>query len=326
MRTWEAQLCRFHLSRMILIFILLLACIPYAQQSGKELLSAVTEERMYNGTVVQYEEYPYFARIISNGSGCSGAIIDHDWVMTAAHCVSKEMNDPSSTFFMFGPGVENGFDGKKVPVHQIFAPPVVSEDTTYELERDYALLKLYEHDREIDGFLSLPAPDLNPGYIGTHQRVTILAGGITIHVNGTAFNDTDWLMKKVDTDVTSIRCSMDGYFPQSPIFIVCAVSYPAHPAEGFRTCSGDSGGPVFIRSNGSHYLTAVHSGSWHSCQFGFDHYSLGWKSTSRLVRISLHMSHILHTIDMHSQGHRQLEVMELWMVYPDMLPSHFTSI
>ena len=96
------------------------------------------------------------------------------------------------------------------------------KNADYGQERDYASLKLNEYDRKIDGYLPMPPPNLDTGYIGTQKELTIPASGVIISLKRRTFNDTPWFMKKVETDLTLIGCSMDGTFSQNPIFQKCA--------------------------------------------------------------------------------------------------------
>lgn len=103
--------------------------------------STVGGSRVVAGTDASYGEWPWQAKLLTEGTfTCGGSLITPSWVMTAAHCISKE--DPSVYSVTLGDlhrekpeGTEQEFPVKKVVVHPKYNSPVA-------VNNDIALLQL----------------------------------------------------------------------------------------------------------------------------------------------------------------------------------------
>ena len=274
--------------------------------------------RAYNGSIAVYEKYPYFARLVNtDGYMCSGSIIEHGWVITAAHCLAE-------IFFKVhvGPGVTSDFDmAQSIESNEAFFLPSNRYGSTERYQYDFALIKLGKHNRKIDGYLSLPLPDQDVGYIDSDRNVTFLGGGGRIKFNGTAVNDTRYLMKLEKASLSLDNCSIQGDFSLTMPFQICLTNFAALEAEGFNICPGDSGGPLVVESNSNANLIALMSAGYRNCTSGFDRSTL-----TELTRISAQTPYILHFLDLQAHTHEQQKLMDQWMAYPHILSRRFISL
>lgn len=276
-------------------------------------------ERIYNGNIVKYQDYPYFARVKSSRGRCGGVMIEQRYLITSAHCLPSE----GPITVKFGPRSKNN---TAFEAELIMSRKPANFRPTERFEFDLALLRLINHSRPIDSCLSLPPPYLDLMFIDSNEMVFLLGSGKSITAGGRKINDTMGVLKRVDTTVSQISCSKHGYFPNSLMFTLCFGYSPDFPGQSFVPCAGDSGGPTVIRFKGRSYLAGITSTGRHNCQNGFDDSSLSQKILVHLTRISPHTPAILHEIDKHSHTHNQVPLMEIWMVNPDMLPNHLSSL
>ena len=132
------------------VFIFLsIPCLPPSNARGflpmglGTLTSRGLAKRIYNGSLVKFEEYPYFVRVYTNDRiACSSSMIEHRWVLTAAHCAIRGVRQ-----VYFGPGVEAGFITKKTDASFVYFVQSQSEYDSFEY--DFALIKLNDHGEKI---------------------------------------------------------------------------------------------------------------------------------------------------------------------------------
>ena len=208
------------------------------------------EARIVGGGVAASDAWPWQVVLFHRGADgqmraiCGGSLVAKDWVLTAAHCVSR---DPQGVY-KIAYGSNKISTDKFADVTQV----VLHDSYNQELmENDIALLKLSAPaDIPDKSLVKLPiAQGIEPPQTGA--LVTVTGFGTTAQCGGTSQN---------------VECNMQDELHQVDVPIVatatCRSDYPNEPETigehqlcagldqgGRDSCQGDSGGPlVFKRS------------------------------------------------------------------------------
>ena len=191
-----------------------------------------TEGRVINGNIAK-ELRPYMGALISYGElVCSATLLSEYWALTAGHCVF----DPSITKFVtggdkFNNGVEIAIE--KGIVHELF--PLGSESN---IINDIQLIKLKTPVPSTARFVKLNKRGSIPS---RHAFVRTAGYGDTL---GTAIPSSG-VLRQVDIPVQPMSVCKKQYRRNINIFRayhICA----GYVRGGCDSCSGDSGGPLFM--------------------------------------------------------------------------------
>jgi len=194
---------------------------------------------------------------IGADSFCTSTLVDKEWVLTAAHCVSdKAPGDVPVASLKLRFDDDNVLDaagGKVVSVAEVHAHPgYVAENW----DNDIALLKLAQ-----------PITDREPTSI--HRTAVAPGSSLTILGWGDADNNGGGygILRKLDTP--TIDCTKTNDNTVSGANVLCFEA-----KDGTTSCYGDSGGPAMVNVNGKLEIVGASSGGTaETCTGGFDLYT-----------------------------------------------------
>lgn len=248
-----------------------LACAPQSQQPQSQLASE-SSESIVNGTAVKsqdvlskstvalYINFPKKDGTTELMNFCTGTLISKDLVLSAGHCfadfakqlgVSIEVLRPH---LRVGFGIDVGSDLndkrvefrsiKNIVVHKDYVVDSVVDADTNPME-DIAMVKLDADAPASAKTASLPGTDK---HLVKDKSVTLVGFGLTDGVKGTSATGMNKVNVKID----------------EPHFTTAQFTYKT--LNGKSACSGDSGGPAYIKSQGKVFVVGVTSWGDRNCQ------------------------------------------------------------
>jgi len=231
----------------IAVIALLAGCVvePATQSTDQPIIGGQTTSTTTYKTVVDLETSPgqWF---------CTGTLIDKDWVLTAAHCVSNQ-NAGNVKIRFDADNINNGSQGHTVAVAEIHVDPQFNGQAW---DNDIAVIKL-----------AASATDRAP----TPVHRTAVTAGATVTQLGYGDSDNNGngggTLRKLDTP--TVDCAQANDSGISNANLLC---FNAH--DGTTSCYGDSGGPAFVTGSGGLEIAGLASGGTsQTCTQGWDLYT-----------------------------------------------------
>ncbi|HEY0251429.1 MAG TPA: serine protease [Kofleriaceae bacterium] len=195
-------------------------------------------------TVVDLEEDP-------GNWFCTGTLIDKDWVLTAAHCVTGEVEETADKVHVRfdADNINTGSTGMLVAVSEIHFNPGYNGN---DWDNDIALVKLATSVTD-----RTPTP-VHRGTVAFDTMVTTVGYGDSNNNGGGA-----GVLRKLDEP--TVDCGMANDAGISNANLLCFSG-----SDGNASCYGDSGGPAFV--NGE--VAGITSGGTEDkCTAGWDLYT-----------------------------------------------------
>ena len=295
--------------------------------SLSESNSSATE--IYNGTIVPLDDYEYFANVFSNFGDrkiyCSGALLDKQWVITAASCLAERKSNLGLYFRETDRRIiKPGGIGQGVPIENILHHPkfqaLSSQNESLE-SFNFALLQLMEENSAPEKYASLPRLGSESKFIHTQTPMNILAGGECSVISS---NNIETTFKVATADFSVRACYHQAKYYTSWPYQLCT---PVPPRHHLHICPDDVGSPVIFetRSNNSsiHVASAIVTSIQEGCDDSTDPAHL--PCMIQLIHLAPHTPMILYLIDKTGIFSLTLqEKMDEWMANPVIMSRFFS--
>lgn len=210
-------------------------------------------KRIVGGTESSCGKYPWMVALIQYSNGnyaqfCGGCLVSHQWLVTAAHCISSEVTESSLVVSLGDFDLSTTTEAKSV-ARKVSKIAVHPQYNTKTHDYDIAMVKLASPVNFTDNIqpICLPPTDFN----ATGKMATVAGWGATAEDG-----ETSSRLREADIPVISKTQCQSAYGSNYPITenMLCA-GYP----QGHKdSCQGDSGGPLFYQCpNGRRTLVGV---------------------------------------------------------------------
>ncbi len=211
------------------------------------------DTQIIGGDPVPAGTYPFQAAILNEhnrGSDydkqiCGGSLVDDEWVLTAAHCVTNgrgRPTNPRTLAVTVGRTVLSSDQGERHAVTEVRVHPNYNPNT---LAFDAALLRLAGRSSIAPIRAATLADD---GFEAEGTMLTVSGWGDTAPGRPVIYPDQ---LHAVDVPVVSDATCDDNYAAVGgidPATMLCAGE------EGVDSCVGDSGGPLFTTDTGGGFV------------------------------------------------------------------------
>ena len=226
-----------------------------------ELPYGGSRSRVFAGEDVSHDDYPWQVAVIKRVSPdppdfCGGSLIDAEWVLTAAHCL---------TIDRLG-GVQKGFarpdqleirhgttNWREAPTHGVAKVVIHPEYKHYRKGNDIALLHLSSpiENSKRSYAIGLVSPKNFQHFVFPGACAVVSGWGRVS--NEKKANVVDELQA---ASLAVLQECSPPYYGGPPEAVICA-GQPGLPDGGRDSCEGDSGGPLVVEGLGpGHFILA----------------------------------------------------------------------
>jgi uncharacterized protein (TIGR03382 family) len=252
-------------SSSLLLGLLLATGVASANTTGEINTPPILDEdptEIIGGTAATAGQFPTVVAITAGGGICTGTIVDRDWVLTAAHCISpsvlglaSQQAVTDSVRVYYNTTTINTTAGRANMRRAMMTVPKPTFNVQALGANDIGLIKLAQ---PIDGIV--PSPINFEAAMAPVGVVVQMAGFGAQQIGGGGNVGVLMFLNSR----TSVSCSSLG--GGSDANLLC---FNQTDAKG--KCSGDSGGPSFATINGKPTVVGVTSFGDQNCQqFGAD--------------------------------------------------------
>ncbi|KAI9559690.1 hypothetical protein GHT06_013695 [Daphnia sinensis] len=224
-------------------------------------MAKLRKAKIVNGVDAAEGEFPWMVSLVGlrGERFCGGALIHKKWVLTAAHCITKEATQFHVGVAGLNMKARDGTGIARKGIRLLRVNRIVNHPTydpvKSKVADDIALIQL-DQEAEWSDMVQptcLPNPDKD-SYTG--MVATVAGWGLTNEIKNGGQRPN--ALQKVDLPIIENKVCQEWYKDEKkPLTIVDTSMCAGFEQGGKDACQGDSGGPLMIKKDGRHLLVGV---------------------------------------------------------------------